>query len=96
MIDIVMSIDRFERLPEQLFVDWISDKVDFGKEPIDKFGSKSVLGEIVHKISNLGSANLQVPCLPFEVVPRMSRKAAGAVLLEDHDSQDLSAQAEWI
>lgn len=35
MIDIAMFVDCFERLPKQLLVDWVPDKIDFGKKPVD-------------------------------------------------------------
>jgi hypothetical protein len=35
MIDIAMFVDGFERLPKQLFIDGVSDEIDFGKEPVD-------------------------------------------------------------
>jgi hypothetical protein len=35
VVDIAMFIDSFERLPKQLFVDRVSDEIDFGKEPVD-------------------------------------------------------------
>ena len=35
MVDIAMFVDCLERLPKQLFINGVSDEIDFGKEPVD-------------------------------------------------------------
>jgi hypothetical protein len=56
VVDIAMFIDGFERLPKQLFVDRVSNKIDFGKEPVDQLGSEGILWQTVLELSNLRSA----------------------------------------